>query len=57
VAGARQGRPAEAQLPGTVSLVDRFLDASTRQVRIGVDVDNPKGRLRPGQPVTVVINP
>src|SRR5262249_7598339 len=45
------------QLPGTLTLVERFLDASTRQVRIGVDVDNPQGRLKPGQPTTIVINP
>jgi WD40 repeat protein len=48
-----------------LSLVDRALDANTRQVRIGVDVHNPVdeqhrlgilyGRLTPGRPVTVVI--
>jgi WD40 repeat protein len=41
--------------------VDRALDANTRQVRIGVNVNNPMdaqhpyGRLMPGRPVTVVI--
>jgi hypothetical protein len=46
-----------------LTLVDRALDADTRQVRIGVDVHNPidpqthTGRLVPGRPVTVVIEP
>jgi WD40 repeat protein len=45
----------------TLSLVDRALDANTRQVHIGVNVINPidaqhpYGRLMPGRPVTVVV--
>jgi WD40 repeat protein len=48
-----------------LTLVDRALDANTRQVRIGVDIHNPlddqhpygvlSDRLMPGRPVTVVV--
>jgi WD40 repeat protein len=47
----------------SLTQVDRALDANARQVRIGVDVRNrvdaehPFGRLMPGRPVTVVIEP
>ena len=52
------------RIPGLrLTQVDRALDANARQVRIGVDVRNfvdaqhPYGRLMPGRPVTVVIEP
>jgi WD domain, G-beta repeat len=46
-----------------LTLIERSLDASTRQVRIGVNVQNPindeypQGRLTPGRPVSIVIEP
>jgi WD40 repeat protein len=46
-----------------LSQVDRALDANARQVRISIDLANavdpqhPFGRLLPGRPVTVVIEP
>jgi WD40 repeat protein len=46
-----------------LTLVENTLDASTRQVRIGVNVRNPIndeypiGRLVPGRPVNIVIEP
>ena len=46
-----------------LTLIERSLDASTRQVRIGVNVPNPitheypGGRLMPGRPVRIVIEP
>jgi WD40 repeat protein len=38
-----------------LGLIERALDASSRQVRIGVELPNVDGRLIPGRPVTVVI--
>jgi WD40 repeat protein len=46
-----------------LTLIENSLDASTRQVRIGVNVRNPindeypTGRLIPGRPVNIVIEP
>jgi len=46
-----------------LTLIERSLDASTRQARIGVNVQNPinseypLGRLIPGRPVHIVIEP
>ena len=46
-----------------LTLVERSLEVSTRQVRIGVNVQNPidadypSGRLIPGRPVHIVIEP
>ncbi len=46
-----------------LTLIERSLDVSTRQVRIGVNVENPideeypAGRLIPGRPVHIVIEP
>jgi len=46
-----------------LTLIERALDASTRQARIGVNVQNPindeypSGRLIPGRPVHIVIEP
>ena len=46
-----------------LTLIEHSLDASTRQVRIGVNVQNPindeypSGRLIPGRPVHIVIEP
>jgi hypothetical protein len=46
-----------------LTLIDRTLEASTRQARIGVIVQNPisdeypAGRLIPGRPVHIVIEP
>jgi WD40 repeat protein len=61
--------PTPAQVAGhrigelTLTQVDHALDANARQVRLAVDVRNPVdaqhrfGRLVPGMPVTVVIEP
>jgi WD40 repeat protein len=46
-----------------LTLIERSLDASTEQVRVGVNVQNPidddypAGRLNPGRPVNIVIEP
>jgi WD40 repeat protein len=45
------------KLKGKVSLRDAFVDPSTGQARIWVDVDNKDDRLRPGDSVTVVVEP
>jgi hypothetical protein len=47
----------EKQLTGTVSLVEPSLDASSRQVRLWVEVDNKYGWLIPGGTATIVIPP
>ena len=47
----------EEKLTGTVSLVEPSLDASSRQVRLWVDVDNKYGWLIPGGTATIVIPP
>jgi WD40 repeat protein len=39
-----------------LTLVSQNLDTSTRQMRIGFEVDNRNGRLLPGRPVTIVID-
>jgi len=45
------------KLYGTVSLVDANVDASTGQARVWVDVENKDGALKPGDSVTVVVEP
>jgi WD40 repeat protein len=47
----------EERLTGKVSLVDKTLDASSRQVRIWAEVDNKAGWLVPGGTATIVIPP
>ena len=38
-----------------LTLLGRDVSAGNRQVRVGVEVQNPNGRLTPGRPVTIVI--
>jgi multidrug efflux pump subunit AcrA (membrane-fusion protein) len=38
-----------------VALLSRTVEAGSRQIRVGVEVPNPTGRLMPGRPVTIVI--
>lgn len=38
-----------------VRLISRSIDAGSKQIRIGVEVPNPTGRLYPGRPVTIVM--
>jgi len=38
-----------------VALLSRNVEAGSRQIRVGVEVPNPTGRLMPGRPVTIVI--
>jgi WD40 repeat protein len=40
-----------------VSVISPVLDANARQVSIRVQLPNPEGRLKPGRPVTIVIEP
>jgi WD40 repeat protein len=47
----------EERLAARVSLVEKSLDASSRQVRIWADVDNTSGWLTPGGTATIVIPP
>ena len=44
-----------AAFDGTVSFVSPEVDPITGQVRIWAEIDNRAGRLRPGQPVRMVI--
>jgi len=39
-----------------LTLISQNLDPGTKQMRIGFEVSNPKGRLLPGRPVTIVID-
>jgi macrolide-specific efflux system membrane fusion protein len=45
----------EAAFDGTVSFVSPEVDPITGQVRVWAEIDNRAGRLRPGQPVRMVI--
>jgi WD40 repeat protein len=49
----------DRQITAEVSLVDQAVESGGNQVRVWAEFDNPKGegRLRPGTPVTLVINP
>lgn len=38
---------------GVVALIDPFMDAERRTLRVRIDLDNPEGRLRPGMYVDV----
>jgi len=40
---------------GVVTLVGASLDATSRSMRVGVEVSNPDGRFNPGRPVTIVV--
>jgi WD40 repeat protein len=64
VTGSREGAvylwavPGQKQVDqktlGTIRLVESYVEASTRQARVWVEVDN-DGELRPGETVTVVV--
>ena len=47
----------EEQLPAELTLVERAVESSSRQVRIWAEVANPDGRLLPGTTVTLAIYP
>lgn len=51
----RQADATESTFNGTVSFVSPEIDPITGQVRIWAEIDNRAGRLRPGQPVRMVI--
>jgi WD40 repeat protein len=48
---------AEAPVAGTLTMVDTALEPGARQARVGVEIENPEGRLNPGKQATVVILP
>jgi WD40 repeat protein len=48
---------AEAPRAGTLTMVDTALEPGARQARVGVEIENPDGRLNPGKQATVVIMP
>ena len=45
----------QATFDGTVAFVSPEVDPITGQVRVWAEIKNPEGRLRPGQPVKMVI--
>jgi macrolide-specific efflux system membrane fusion protein len=49
------GSTGKQSFPGTVVFVSPEVDPITSQVRIWAEINNADGRLRPGQPVTMVI--
>jgi multidrug efflux pump subunit AcrA (membrane-fusion protein) len=53
VPSVQQSKPLMAE----VKLIDRIVDASSRQARVWADLRNPDGRLMPGTLVTMIIPP
>src|SRR5262249_21807554 len=45
----------EASFDGTLAFVSPEVDPITRQVRVWAEIDNRAGRLRPGQPVRMMV--
>ena len=48
---------ADSTFEGTVAFVSPEVDPITGQVRLFADIDNRDGRLRPGQPVRMIVAP